>query len=226
MSSPVENCPTSIPRRWGRRHSQAAGVCTPGILWKEGVWVQKLNAIWLRSSGFGHYPWVFPEIMPTKLRSKYITPPAHTCTLTISSKCWGQPQKRWISPSTASTSLPITLPHSAAGQGCKQQQGCLAVWNHVSLRTGTSFAVLNSIKGKCKLSCFLKPAAYFVLFTQLHVLHGQLPAQVQKHAPCSTLMLRCILYNKHTYRGILFNHSSCTGRLCAVMTALRLKKCG
>lgn len=90
-----------------------------------------------------------------------------------------------------------------------------------------SFVGFKSIKGKCKLSCFIKPMAYFVLFTQLHVLHRQLPssaAQVLKHAPCSMLILRYILSNKHTYRGILFNHSSCNGRLCPVMTALRLKK--
>lgn len=59
-------------------------------------------------------------------------------------------------PSAAGTSLPVTFLRSAAGQGCEQQQGCVAALNHgISLRIlriGTSFVVLNSIKDRCKLS--------------------------------------------------------------------------
>lgn len=96
-------------------------------------------------------------------------------------------------PSAAGTSLPVTFLHCAAGQGCKRQQGCLAALNHsVSFRTlriGTSFVIFNSVKDKCKLSCFLKPTAYFVLFTQAYVLHRQLPSSASASLDANTRTL-------------------------------------
>lgn len=69
----------------------------------------------------------------------------------------------------------------------------MAALNHnVSLRTlriGTSFVVFNSIKDKRQLSCFLKPAAYFVLFTQAHVLHRQLPSSASASSGANTRTL-------------------------------------
>jgi len=118
--------------------------------------------------------------------------PSPKCTLTIFSKCsLMAPSHRDIGflRSAAGTSLPITFPCSAAGQGWKQQQGCTAGLNRISprmLTTGISFVVLNLIKGKCKLSCVLRPTAYCVLFTQLDVLHRQLPSSASASSGAKT----------------------------------------
>lgn len=110
--------------------------------------------------------WSSQRLCPCdQLRSKYTT---HT--LTIFSKCSLRAARHrdiMFLPSAAGTSLPVALP-------CCSRTGMqVAAGVHGCPRT--SFAALNLMKGKCKLSYFLKPRAHFVLWTQLLVPHRQLP---------------------------------------------------
>lgn len=83
VSSPVENSPSSIPRRSGRRHSQATGCCW--CLHSRDTVGRKVRG-YKYSLAFGRYLWVFPEVMPVWPAEKPINHHTHTCTLTISSK--------------------------------------------------------------------------------------------------------------------------------------------
>lgn len=126
----MSNSLSFIPKRSVRRHSQPA-VCTPGML-LEGERTGTNTAICLKSLEFGHYLWVFPEVMLMGPAEKQIHhPPPHAHLPSPPSAHGGQAgtETSDFSLSAAGTSLPVTLPSSAAGQGCKQHQGCMAVLN-------------------------------------------------------------------------------------------------
>lgn len=80
----MENSPVLIAKRSDRRPSQAATVWPQGCRWKEGVWVQILSVMQIRSLEFGACLWLFP------VRAERQIPP-NTHTLAPASVYWEQP---------------------------------------------------------------------------------------------------------------------------------------